>query len=291
VLKVAVVGVGHLGQHHARLASELERLVAVVDVNARRAWQVARRYGARAVGLEEALSLADCLIIATPPDSHTELALRALRAGRDVLVEKPLGGSPAGAKAILREASRRGLLVAAGHVERFNPASQAMFRRLKGPRFFHARRLSPFLRRASDIDVVLDLMVHDLDLVLSALGWPRVLGVRARGVSLRSAHLDEACAWVQFQGGAAALFEASRLRAERKRMMRVYHEVGVLEVDFMHRAVGGRRLKGQEPLRAELRAFFRSVRSRQAPLVDAGQALGSLELAHRIIQEARRQGP
>lgn len=300
-IAVGVIGVGHLGQHHARVYASLPgaRLVGVVDRNLERAHEVAARYGcpawsepSRLIGLAQAVS------VAVPTTVHCEVAEPLLRAGLDVLVEKPLARTLAEADAINAAAEQAGRLVMVGHSERFHPAIMALETAVSAPRFFEIHRLAKFSARSSDIDVVLDLMIHDLDLLLY-LDGSEVVSVDAVGVAALTDRVDIANARIRMASGCVANLTASRISTEPLRRVRVFQWRTYLSCDTVLATVDRYRLvqEGEqppgivherlpvsrhEPLSLELMAFLNAVRERSKPPVDGGQGRRALALAHRV---------
>lgn len=300
-VKVAVVGVGHLGQHHARLyaADPAAELVAVVDSDRARAERHAALYGCEAlVDPAQLVGRVVAASVAVPTMAHLEVAVPLLEAGIDVLVEKPLARTPAEADGILRAAERAGRLVMVGHSERFNPAMIALARAVDAPRFFEIHRLAQFKPRSTDIDVILDLMIHDLDLLLELDGTEAV-SVDAVGVCALTDKIDIANARIRMSSGCVANLTASRISAEPARRVRVFQSRTYLSCDTGTREVERYRLlpggggapsiehdtlpvDDGEPLAMELAEFVEAVRTRRAPRVDGRQGQRAVELAHRV---------
>ncbi len=305
-IPVAVVGVGHLGRHHARLyaADPGADLVAVVDRDLERARTIAAQYGCDAFDDPAALpGRVRAASVAVPTVHHREVAEGLLAAGLDVLVEKPLAPGLEDADAILAAAKVAGRLVMVGHTERFNPAVMALANAVDAPRFFEIHRLSAFSARSTDIDVVLDLMIHDLDLLLH-LDGTAATAVDAVGVAALTDKVDIANARIRFASGCVANLTASRISAEPVRRVRVFQSRTYLSCDTVARAVERYRLvfgaSGKpeirhdrlpvpegEPLGNELAAFVRAVRTRSAPEVDGPQGRRALELAYRVLDAIR----
>lgn len=315
-VRTGVVGVGRLGAEHARVLSDLEgsRLVGVHDRRGERAAEVADRTGARAFpGLGKLLAEVEAAVVAVPTRSHHAVARAALEAGCHALVEKPLAGDLDELDDLRRTAAANGLLLAAGRIERFNPAVRAGRAHVDRPRFLVAERLAPFRRRGTDVGVVLDLMIHDLDLVLEMTG-ESVRDVEAVGVSVLTETVDLANARLTLEGGTVAEITASRVSTGSSRRLRVFQESGYLSLDlasgggeFLRRtapglpveaadgledvvereALGAGAEQGEEPLRLELRGFLRAVRGHEheAAVVTADEARPALELALRITRE------
>jgi len=236
---VGVIGVGALGTHHARLLGGLAgaRLVGVYDVDANVGRDVAERLGTRAFETQDdLLRTVDAVTIAVPTPAHHEVGLAALAANRHVLIEKPLAASLSEADALVEAAQERGLVLQVGHVERFNRAVRAARPYLDQPRFIESHRLSPFQPRGTDVAVILDLMIHDLDLVLH-LVEEQPAEVRATGVPVVTPHIDIANARLEFASGAVANVTASRVSLQRVRKLRLFQGTGYFSLDLA-RGVG-----------------------------------------------------
>ena len=232
--RIGVVGVGALGRHHARVAGSLRGAVCsgVYDVDGSRAASVGRKAGVRVMpSLEELVAASDGVVVAVPTTAHEEVAVAAIRAGVHVFIEKPLAPGLESADRILDEARASGVLVQVGHVERFNPALVAARPYLERPLFVESHRLAPFTPRSLDVAVVLDLMIHDVDLLCSLVARP-VTGMAAAGVPVLSRHVDIANARLSFAGGAVANLTASRVSRSRVRKLRVWQRSGYLSLDL-----------------------------------------------------------
>jgi predicted dehydrogenase len=309
-VRVAVVGVGHVGRHHARIYAGLRgvELVAVVDRDRARAEAVAGLYGAAVADRpDELVGRIDAASVAVPTSDHQEVAQQLLAGGVDVLVEKPLAGSVQAARDLVALAERSGRILMPGHPERFNPAIAAAAALVDRPLFIESQRLSPFTERSLDIDVIMDLMIHDLDIILWLVRAP-VVRVDAVGVAVLSATVDIANARLEFEGGCVANLTASRVSADRLRKLRCFQPAGYLSVDYtsqeLKRLIVVRQPDGRprieaaalpvpkaEPLERELEAFIAAVRRRQSPAITAREALASIELAFEVqrAMEARAQ--
>jgi predicted dehydrogenase len=301
-MRVGVIGVGHLGKHHARILSTLPgvQLTAVVDTNRPRAEEVAAATRTRA--RFDASSLrgeVDAVSIAVPTEQHLAVALPFLNAGVPVLVEKPMARSLEEADAMIAAAAASGTILAVGQTERFNPAVEAARPLLTDPRFIEVHRLGTFPERSLDIDVVFDLMIHDLDVVLS-LVHADVESIEAVGVPVLTGRVDIANARVRFTNGCIANLTASRISRDRVRKIRFFQPAAYLSIDYaaqkieMYRLVKGEGPKpsiqggdvpvtNEEPLKRELADFIDAVACRRAPLVDGVQGRRALELATRIV--------
>lgn len=232
--RIGVAGVGSLGYHHARILAGMAGVSAsgVFDTRAERAAEVAEAFGVAAhASLEDLLEASDAVVVAVPTSDHESVACQALSRGVHVLVEKPLAASLAEADRILEEAGRRGALVQVGHVERFNPVVMAAAKHIEEPLFIESHRMAPFSPRSTDVAVVLDLMIHDVDLVMRLVGKP-IVEVAAVGVPVLSGNVDIANARLTFEGGAVANLTASRVSLERMRKLRIFQRSGYVSLDL-----------------------------------------------------------
>ena len=297
-LRVAVIGVGHLGKHHARILSTLAgaSLVAVVDKLPERAAAIARAHGTRALSdSRELVGHVDAVSVAVPTELHREVALPFLERGIAVLVEKPMAPSLAEADEMIAAARASGATLAVGHTERYNPAVAAVMPLVTSPRFIEVHRLGVFPERSLDIDVVFDLMIHDLDVILS-LVRSEVTSVDAVGVAVLTPRYDIANARLRFASGCIANVTASRISKDRVRKIRFFQPDAYLSIDYAAQEVEGWRLVKNdgarpsiqggpipvvrdEPLRLELADFVRAARDRTAPAVDAAAGRRALALA------------
>jgi len=303
-LRAAVVGVGHLGRFHAEkyVANPGVELVAVVDVDESRARAVGDALGVQAHTDHRGLGgRIDCASVAVPTPGHFEVARDLLSAGIDVLVEKPLTTSVEQGKTLLELAVRGGRVLQVGHLERFNPAMRALGGRVTEPRFIECQRLAQFGERGTDVDVVLDLMIHDLDLVLTMVTSP-VRAVEAVGVPVLTPSVDIANARIRFANGCIANLTASRVSLRRERKLRVFQPDAYFSIDFDERR--GRVVRrepddaGQpsltfedlevregDALEEEIEGFVQAVRAREPPPVTGWDGLRALEVAH-VIRES-----
>ena len=233
-LRVGVIGVGALGRHHARHLAQLEgaRLVGVTDIDSGRARAVAEELDTEACALDRLLGRVEAVTVAVPTPAHVEVGLRALERGIPVLMEKPLAVTLEEADRLIAAAAAKGVQLQVGHIERYNRAIRAAEPYLDGPRYIESLRLAPFQPRGTDVAVVLDLMIHDLDLVLHLTGGGEATEVRASGLSVLSSHLDLANARVEFANGAVALATASRVSRERVRRLRLFQPNGYFSLDL-----------------------------------------------------------
>jgi predicted dehydrogenase len=304
-LRVGVIGVGALGQHHARVYAELPEaaLVGVHDRDPERAREVAARHGCRVFDDAEALAReVDAVSVAVPTEAHRAVAGALLDAGRHVLVEKPITATLAEADDLIARAAARGAALQVGHVERFNPALDILRDAVAQPRFVEAHRLGAFSPRSLDVDVVLDLMIHDLDIVLWLDGSDPVQ-VDAVGVPVLTPRVDIANARLRFASGLIANLTASRVSADRVRKFRVFAPRTYVSVDLAAREARVYRLsealdennrpdidvqttKGEqeEPLRRQLAAFVNAVQRGTRPVVAGEDGRRALALARTVIE-------
>jgi len=309
-LRVAVIGVGHLGKHHARILSSLPgaELVAVVDTNHARASEIAAANGTRAsFDCRELLGQVDAVTIAVPTERHLEVALPFLEAGVPVLVEKPMARSLEEADRMIAAAAKAGVVLAVGQTERFNPALAAARPLLTDPRFIEVHRLGTFPERSLDIDVVFDLMIHDLDVVLSLVDSD-VESLEAVGVPVITNRVDIANARLRFANGCIVNLTASRISRDRVRKIRFFQPSAYVSIDYATQKVEVYRLvKGngpfdaaqgkpsieggeievvsEEPLKRELADFVAAVRDKRRPLVTGEDGRRALALAQAIADK------
>ena len=301
-MKAAVIGVGHLGKHHARILASLPgvSLAGVVDVNRDRAAKIAAEYGTRAFGDVKEIDHLDVVVIAVPTERHAAVALPLIESGVHTLVEKPVTQTVQEADTLIAAAKRAGVVFAVGHSERFNPAVAAARPHIKDPRFIEVHRLGTTPERSLDIDVVLDLMIHDLDLILSVVA-SEVERVEAVGVPVLTPRVDIANARVRFHNGCIANLTASRISREAVRKIRFFQRDAYVSIDTAARdvemwsvvpqagaapTIGGGKLavNGDEPLKRELEDFIAAVRDRRPPGVSGEEGRAALALAVRIVE-------
>ena len=307
--RVAVIGVGALGRHHARILSALPdvELAAVVDIKEARAREIGGLVNAQwSTSAAEMLGRVDAVTVAVPTDSHLAVALPFLQRGTAVLVEKPLARNAPEAQQMIDAAAASGAVLGVGHTERYNPAVAAVRPLLDHPRFIEIHRLGTFPDRSLDIDVVFDLMIHDLDVVLSIVP-SEVVTVEAVGVAVLTPKPDIANARLKFASGCIANITASRISKDRVRKIRIFQRDAYLSVDYAAQEVERWRLvKGngampaidggkldvaqEEPLKRELADFVAAVRDKRAPGVTGADGLRAIELAQKITDEMQRQG-
>jgi len=302
-VKVGVIGVGYLGQHHARIYSEIEEaeLVAVVDIDREKAATLAEKYHCEAFSdYSEILSKVDAFSIVTPTTSHYKIALDCLRAGKDMLIEKPVTVTVQEADELIDEAKTRDCIIQVGHLERYNPAILAAADFFNEPLFIESERLSPFLGRATDVDVTLDLMIHDIDIMLSLIAVP-VKNIRAVGAKVLTDKIDVAKAWLEFENGCMALATVGRLSPEKSRKLKVFQKDSHLVIDYQSSEIkrffrSGEGISAEiikpekkEPLKEELKDFIRCVTERKRPTVSADEGRHALKVVLEINEMIKKR--
>ncbi|UCH10299.1 MAG: Gfo/Idh/MocA family oxidoreductase [Fidelibacterota bacterium] len=315
-IKTAVIGVGYLGRHHVEqlLGIPEADVAGVYDTNAETLADVQQRYGVKAFGsFDETIASSDAVSVVVPTRRHFEVASRALDAGCHVFIEKPISQTLAEADQLLRQAEKQQRLIQVGHIERLNPAARSLEKYALAPRFIEGHRLAPFSLRGTDVPVVLDLMIHDIDVVLHLVKSP-VRDVRANGVSVITDSIDIATARLEFENGAVANLTASRISQKQMRKLRIFQSHIYIGVDFLqqltevYRLVGteevppeailtmpfefnGRRpliayekpeVREDNALQLELSNFIRSVAGLEQPIVDGYSARAALDVAIQI---------
>jgi predicted dehydrogenase len=307
-LKTAVIGVGHLGGAHARIYASLEQadLVAVCDLNETSGRAVAERYATRFVrDYRGLLGAVEAISVATPTVAHHEVACACLEAGVHLLVEKPIARTLREADEMIRLAESKNLVLQVGHIERFNPAFVALQQQVTRPRFFEAHRMGVFTPRSLDIDVVMDLMVHELDIIAS-LVRSEVVKLEAVGIPILTPKIDLANARLEFADGCVANITASRVSGERLRKLRVFQPNQYYSLDYGEQQVamcrlvppktagalpeivaGGLQIEKREPLLAEIESFIASVQLRTAPVVSGAEGRRALALALAVLDKIK----
>ena len=307
-VRAAVVGVGDFGRNHARVYRELEgaELVGVYDQDSERAEAVAAEFQTRALhSFEEVRECAEAVSLAVPTVAHAEIGCWLLEGGVDLLVEKPMAAMLTQADDLLDAARRGGRILQVGHVERFNPAVTAVEPILARPLFFEVHRLGVFTPRSLDVDVIYDLMIHDLDILLAFVKEP-VTEVKAVGIPVLTDKVDIAHARLEFAGGAVANVTASRVSTERVRKMRFFQQHEYISLDYARRdalRVGVKKpgappefsfeklpAPDVEPLHAELEAFLQAVRTRRPPKTSGAAGREALALATRVMASIQEHG-
>ncbi len=305
-IKAAVVGVGYLGRFHAQKYAESTqcRLEAVVDARAEARERVGAEVGTRALAdHRELLGQVDAVSVVTPTPAHFAIARDFLLAGAHVLVEKPITETPREARELIELAERRGLILQVGHLERFNSAILAAEPYLRSPRFVECHRLAPYKERGTDVNVVLDLMIHDIDLVQTIVGAP-VSSIDAIGTPVFSDAIDIANARIRFANGCVVNATASRVSLKTERKMRVFEDDAYLSLDLQQKiitlirkrepadgagalpvSIEEQSLEQGDALKAEIDAFLESIRTGKPPVVSGEDGLMALETAMRITEQ------
>ena len=300
-VRVAVVGAGDFGRNHARVYRELPgaELVGIIDANAERAAKIAQEFSTEVIpDMESLAGRVDAASVVVPTVAHARVGCRLLDLGIDVIVEKPMAASQAEADALISTAARGGRILQVGHLERFNPGIIAVMPAVNRPLYFEVHRLGVFTPRSLDIDVVYDVMIHDLDILLAIVNAP-VVDIKAIGIPVLTDKVDIAHARLDFASGAVANITASRVSTERVRKMRFFQQHEYISVDFTRQDALRVRVvepgpqpkfdfttlpaEKEEPLRAELRAFLDCVRTRETPKVDGPAGRRALELADQVM--------
>lgn len=308
-LRVGVVGVGYLGQHHARIYSELKNaeLVGVVDVDFDRAKEIAKKFKTQAFrNHEELFRKVDAVSIVAPTVHHHALAKAFFEAGSDVLLEKPITVTVEEADELIEVSDAKGRIFQVGHLERFNSAVVKMVEMTTSPKFIECNRLSPFPDRSTDVDVVLDLMIHDIDIIMSLVKSP-LKDIHAVGIAVISKNVDIANARIEFESGCVANITSSRVSLKKERKIRLFQPDTYISLNYQdqevyayHRIpnkkdpegkpdiIGGKvKVVKEEPLKAELEAFLASVRDRSRPLVSGREGREALKVAMLVQQEIK----
>ena len=301
-LRIGVAGVGSLGRHHARVLATLPGVAVsgIYDARPERSAEVSAEFGLpSAESMAALVEASDAVVIAVPTVAHHDAAIAALDAGRHVLVEKPMAATLAEADSLVERARERRVVLQVGHIERFNPAVEAAMPLARGARFIETHRLGVFTPRSLDVDVVLDLMIHDLQIAQAIVARP-VSEVRAAGVAVLTRRIDIANARVAFEGGCVANLTASRVSAERIRKFRVFGPAHYVSIDMGSQEIGAVRLmpgadgkpaivpasiavEKEEPLRRELASFVEACRGEHPPLVSGEEGRSALALALEIV--------
>jgi predicted dehydrogenase len=300
-VRIAVVGAGDFGRNHARVYRELPGadLIGIVDANGERATRIANEFSTEVIpDIESLAGRVDAASVAVPTVDHARVGCQMLDLGIDVLIEKPMAASLAEADELIRAATRGARILQVGHLERFNPGIVAVMPVVNRPLYFEVHRLGVFTPRSLDIDVVYDVMIHDLDILLALVDSP-VVDIKAIGIPVLTDKVDIAHVRLDFASGAVANVTASRVSTERVRKLRFFQQHEYISVDFTRQDALRVRViepgpqpkfdfttlpaEREEPLRAELRAFLESVRTRRAAMVDGAAGRRALELADQVM--------
>jgi predicted dehydrogenase len=299
-VRVGIIGVGYLGMQHARIISYLEEaeLEAVADIDFKRALEIGNRHGVKYYqNYEDMLDEIDAGIVSTPTSEHFEISMSLLKNGKHVLVEKPITETIAQAEQLVDLAKKNGLILQVGHLERFNPAVEAVETMISEPKFIEVQRLGSFSARSLDVDVVLDLMIHDLDIIL-ALIKDEVAVIRSSGIHVLSEKIDIANARLEFKSGCVATLTASRVHQGKVRKLRIFEPTSYYSIDYIDQEVkvfplSGRqtdiktlKIKKEEPLKKELENFLRCQAEGRPGKVSGEEGLRALRLAYDVLKEA-----
>lgn len=302
-VRIGVIGVGYLGQHHERIYSELENveLTAVVDIDKKKADAFAEKYGCKAYyDYKHILNEVDAVSIVTPTTTHYSIALDCIKAGKDILIEKPITMNVKEAEKLINEAEKRDCIIQVGHLERYNPAVLAASEMIKKPLFIESERLSPFLGRGTDVDVTLDLMIHDIDIILSLISSP-VKDIRAVGAKVLTDKIDVAKAWLAFENGCIALATVSRLSPEKLRRLKVFQKDSYISIDYQSSEIKRHfrtkegisfaitKPENKEPLKEELKDFINCVKERRRPTVSAVEGKNALKIVLEISKIIKKR--
>jgi predicted dehydrogenase len=299
-VKVGIIGVGYLGTQHARILSYLEKaeLIGVADIDFKKAMVIGNRHGVKYYDkYENMLDEIDAGIVATPTSEHFDISMKLLKEGKSVLVEKPITETVEQAEELVSVADKNGLILQIGHLERFNPAVEALEDLISEPKFIEVQRLGSFSARSLDIDVVLDLMIHDLDIIM-ALIKDEVKVIRSSGIHVLSDKIDIANARLEFASGCIATLTASRVHQGKVRKLRIFEPTSYYSIDYIDQEVkifplNGRqtdiktlKIKKEEPLKKELQNFFRCIIDGKKRKVTGEEGLRALRLAYSVLDEA-----
>ncbi len=299
-IRVGIVGVGYLGTQHARILSYLEEadLKAVADIDFQKALQIGNRHGVSYFeNYEEMIDDIDAAVVAADTVAHYDVTERLLREGKHVLVEKPITEKVEQAERLVELAAKNNLILQVGHLERFNPAVEAVENMISDPRFIEVQRLGSFSARSLDIDVVLDLMIHDLDIIL-ALIKDEVVAIKSQGIHVVSEKTDIANARLEFRSGCVATLTASRVHQGKVRKLRIFEPTSYYSIDYIDQEVkifplDGRqtdiktlKIQKEEPLKKELKNFLDCIASGKSTKVSGEEGLRALRLAYDVIREA-----
>ena len=300
-IRVGIVGVGYLGTQHARILSYLEEadLQAVADIDFQKALQIGNRHGVRYFeNYEDMIDQIDAAVVATDTSAHFKVSENLLRHGKHVLVEKPITETVEQGEKLLELAAKNNLIFQVGHLERFNPAVEAVENMISDPRFIEVQRLGSFSARSLDIDVVLDLMIHDLDIIL-ALIKDEVASIKSSGIHVVSEKTDIANARLEFRSGCVATLTASRVHQGKVRKLRIFEPTSYYSIDYIDQEVkvfplDGRqtdiktlKIQKDEPLKRELKNFLECVDTGKMTKVSGAEGLRALRLAYDVIRESR----
>lgn len=299
-VKVGIIGVGYLGTQHARILSYLEEaeLVAVADTDFKKALEIGNRHGVNYYqNYEEMIDEIDAAIVATPTSEHYSISKTLLEHKKSVLVEKPMTASIEQGEELVTLSKKTEAIFQVGHLERFNPAVEAVENMISEPKFVEVQRLGSFSARSLDIDVVLDLMIHDLDIILALIN-DEVVNIKSSGIHVLSDKIDIANARLEFKSGCVATLTASRVHQGKVRKLRIFEPTSYYSIDYIDQEVkifplNGRqtdiktlKIKKEEPLKKELKNFLNCITEGKMTKVSGEEGLRALKLAYGVLKEA-----
>lgn len=302
-VKIAVIGVGYLGTQHTRILSYLEdaELVGVVDIDFKKALEIGNRHGVNYYqNYEEIIDKIDAAVVATPTSEHYSISRELLLNDKAVLVEKPITDTVKQGEKLVELVAQKNLILQVGHLERFNPAVEELEKIVTEPKFIEVQRLGSFSSRSLDIDVILDLMIHDLDIIL-ALVKDKVKVIKASGTQVLTDKIDIANARLEFNSGCVANITASRVHQGKTRKLRVFQPNSYFSVDYIDQEVkvfsmdgsqiniNNLKIKKEEPLKKELEIFLQSVKGEKKVKVSGEEGLTALKLAYQVLKEAQTE--
>jgi len=296
MINVAVIGVGSIGVHHARIFSDMENtnLVGVVDIDTKKVQEVASRYNCKAFNdYMELMDSVDAVSVAVPTTLHFQTGMDFLKHNKCILVEKPITTTIEEADRLIEEAEKRNLVFQVGHLERFNAGVSLISNMVDKPQFIESQRLSPFLGRGIDVDVTLDLMIHDIDIILSLVN-SEISDIRATGAKVLTDNIDVAHAWIEFENGCIAEAVTSRMAHDKVRQLKVFQQNCYLSLDYQSQEITTykkyngevnkmtERPEEKEPLKEQLRSFIDCIKNNAQPLVSGFEGKEALKVALKI---------
>lgn len=311
MINIGVIGAGYLGQHHARIYSELSKefagikLVAIVDKDINRAKEIAHKYGCIAFSdHRDILEIVDAVSIVSPTTTHHNISIDFINAKKAILLEKPMTTTIEEADNIVSLSEKSETIVQVGHIERFNPVFPILKSLIKNPIFFESERLSPFLGRGIDVDINLDLMIHDIDIILALIKQLKggsIRNLKAIGASIITDKIDIAKAWIEFEGGIHAILTSSRISSEKKRILKIYERDAFFVVDYHNMSVDrffkakeGLKhesifVEKKEPLKEEIKDFINCIKNKKKPEVSAIDGRDALEIILKIGEKIKNE--
>ena len=296
MINVAVVGTGSIGRHHARIFADIEdvNLVAIVDTDSTRAQELAAQYNCNAfTNYKDIINSIDAVSIAVPTTLHFQVGMDFLKNNKDLLIEKPITTTIEEARELIEESEKRDLILQVGHLERFNSGVSLISKMVDKPQFIESQRLSPFMGRGTDVDVTLDLMIHDIDIILSLVN-SEISDLRATGAKVLTKNIDVAHAWIEFKNGCIAEAVTSRIANDKVRQLKIFQHNSYLNLDYQRQEIVCHTKKGdsigkeikkpleKEPLREQLVSFVDCIKNRTRPVVSGFEGKEALKVALKI---------